>query len=32
MNDIESIYKKLTNVDIRQQKLLWDERGKDSTA
>ena len=28
MNDIESIYQKLTNVDIRQQKLLWDERGK----
>ena len=28
MNDIESIYLKLTNVDIRQQKLLWDERGK----
>ena len=28
MNDIESIYHKLTNVDIRQQKLLWDERGK----
>ena len=28
MNDIESIYQKLTNVDIRQQQLLWDERGK----
>ena len=28
MNDIESIYQKLTNVDIRQQKQLWDERGK----
>lgn len=28
MSDIESIYQKLTNVDIRQQKLLWDERGK----
>lgn len=28
MNDVESIYQKLTNVDIRKQKLLWDERGK----
>ena len=28
MNDIESIYQKLTNVDICQQQLLWDERGK----
>lgn len=26
--DIESIYKQLTNVDIEQQKQLWDERGK----
>lgn len=28
MNEIENIYGKLTNVDIREQKLLWDERGK----
>lgn len=28
MSDIESIYQKLTNVDIHQQKQLWDERGK----
>ena len=28
MIDIESIYRKLTNIDIHQQKLLWDERGK----
>lgn len=28
MSDIENIYQKLTNVDIHQQKQLWDERGK----
>lgn len=28
MIDIESIYRKLTNVDISEQKLLWDERGR----
>lgn len=28
MFNIEEIYRNLTNVDINQQKLLWDERGK----
>ena len=28
MVSIEEIYRKLTNVDIHQQKLLWDERGR----
>lgn len=28
MNDIEEIYRSLTNVDIVQQQVLWDERGK----
>lgn len=26
--DIKSVYKQLTNVDIEQQKQIWDERGK----
>ena len=26
--DIKNVYKQLTNVDIEEQKRLWDERGK----
>lgn len=28
MTNIEEIYRKLTNVDITEQKVLWDERGR----
>ena len=28
MEDLEKIYKNLTEIDINEQKQLWDERGK----